>query len=83
VAVQRDGARLARRAPGARGFWRSLRVLGMVGWPIAVGSVGGSLCGRHLDAYLGTGIRYTLMCMVAGVLLGCLAAWRTVTERED
>ena len=80
-AVRRDGARLARREPGQRSFWRSLRVLGMVGWPIALGSVGGALCGRFLDTRFDTGVRYTLIVLTGGLLIGCWAAWKTVTER--
>ena len=83
AAIRRDGSRLARRETGHRSFWQSLGVLGMVGWPIALGSVGGSLFGRYLDARFGTGIRYTLMLMTVGVLAGCLAAWKTVTHKHD
>ena len=81
--MHRDGARLARREKGHRSFWQSLSVLGMVGWPIAMGSVGGSLLGRYLDVQSGTGVRYTLMLMTAGVLVGSYAAWKSVTGRHD
>ncbi|MEX2187012.1 MAG: AtpZ/AtpI family protein [Pirellulales bacterium] len=81
--VRRDSSRLARREKGHRSFWQSLGVLGMVGWPIALGSVGGTLLGRYLDARFDTGVRYTLMIMTAGVLAGCFAAWRTVTLKHD
>ena len=83
AAVRRDSARLARREKGHRSFWQSLGVLGMVGWPIAIGSVGGSLLGRLLDVRFQTGVRYTLMLMTAGVLLGCFAAWKSVTQKHD
>ncbi len=83
AAVRRDGSRLARREKGHRSFWRSLNVLGMVGWPIALGSVGGALLGRYLDTQFATGVRYTLMLMTAGVLAGCFAAWKTVTQKHD
>ncbi|NJN47913.1 MAG: hypothetical protein HC808_17145 [Candidatus Competibacteraceae bacterium] len=83
TAVRRDSARLARHEQGQRSFWRSLSVLGMVGWPIAVGSVGGALLGRYLDTTFTTGISYTLMLMTAGVILGCFVAWKTVTQNRD
>lgn len=83
AAVRRDGSRLARRERGHRSFWRSLSVLGMVGWPIALGSVGGVLLGRYLDTHFDSGIRYTLMLMTAGILLGCFAAWKTMTQKHD
>jgi len=55
----------------------------MVGWPIALGSVCGTLLGRYLDTRLDTGIRYTLMLMMCGVLVGCFTAWKTVTQHHD
>lgn len=83
AAVRRDGSRLARREQGHRSFWQSLGVLGMVGWPIALGAVGGAVLGRFLDTHLTTGVRYTLMLMTAGVLTGSFAAWKTVTQKHD
>ena len=82
-AVRRDSSRLRQREQGHRSFWQSLGVLGMVGWPIALGSVGGALAGRYLDYHFETGVRYTLMLMTAGVMLGCFTAWKTVTQKHD
>lgn len=83
AAVQRDVSHLARREVGHRSFWRSLGVIGMVGWPIALGAAGGALLGRSLDARFDAGIRYTLMLLTAGVLLGSLGAWKAVTQNHD
>jgi ATP synthase protein I len=81
-AVRRDRSRLARREKGHRSFWRSLSVLGMVGWPIALGSIGGALLGRYLDTRYHSGVRCTLMLLTAGVLLGSFVAWKTVTQKS-
>jgi ATP synthase protein I len=54
----------------------------MVGWPISLGALGGTWLGRLLDARFGTGARYTLILLTAGVLLGCFTAWKSVTQRE-
>lgn len=83
AAVRRDTARLARRETGHRSFWRSFSVIGMVGWPIALGAVGGTLLGRYFDTRLDTGIRFTLLLMMVGVTVGCFAAWRTVAQKHD
>ena len=82
-AVRRDSDRLARRERGQRSFWRSLGVIGMVGWPIAIGSVGGTLLGRYLDTRFDTGIRFTLMLMMVGVAMGSFAAWKSVDQKHD
>ena len=81
-AVRRDLTRHGRRPPGQGDFWRSLRVLGMVGWPIALGAVAGTLAGRWLDQRGQSGVRWTLMLLMLGLLLGSLAAWRAVTDRH-
>lgn len=83
AAVQRDGLRLEQREKGHRSFWRSIRVLGMVGWPIALGSVGGALLGRWVDSYFESGVRYTLMLLTAGLFVGCFTAWKAVLQKHD
>jgi ATP synthase protein I len=81
-AVERDFARRARREEGHRSFWKSLGVLGMVGWPIALASAGGAILGRYLDTRYGTGVHFTLTLLTAGALLGSYIAWRTVGEQR-
>jgi len=80
-AVKRDFSRHARRDVGHRAFWQSLGVLGMVGWPIALASVGGALAGRYLDDRLGTGVHFTLMLLTAGAVIGSYTAWRALKGR--
>ncbi|MEQ8787816.1 MAG: AtpZ/AtpI family protein [Pirellulaceae bacterium] len=81
--LARDVSRRRRREAGHGSFWRSLGVLGMVGWPIAVGAAGGALLGHRLDLQFQGGIRYTLMLLMIGVAGGCFAAWRAVTRRSS
>jgi predicted F0F1-ATPase subunit len=81
-AVQRDFSRHHRREDTHRTFWRSLGVLGMVGWPIAIASAGGALLGHYLDIHLGTGVRFTLMLLTAGALIGSYTAWRIIRDLQ-
>jgi ATP synthase protein I len=78
AALQRDLQRYHRREAGSGSFWRSLSVLGSVGWPIVTTTVGGAFVGRWLDAHWDTGIRYTVMLLVAGAILGAVIAWRLI-----
>ena len=80
-AVKRDFSRHARREEGHRTFWQSLGVLGMVGWPIALASVGGALAGRYLDERFRTGVQFTLMLLTAGAIIGSYTAWRALKGR--
>ncbi|PQO25625.1 hypothetical protein C5Y96_22650 [Blastopirellula marina] len=81
TAVQRDISRHGRREHGARSFWHSLAVLGMVGWPIALASVGGAMAGHYLDMRFNTGVHFTLMLLTLGTILGSFAAWQALKGR--
>ena len=81
--LERDVGRLERREPSAESFWRSLSVLGTVGWSIAIPAVAGVWLGRQLDLNLDSGVRFTLMLLVAGVMLGSVIAWRVVREHRQ
>ncbi len=75
--TRRDVERLRRREPAGT-FWRSLSLLGSVGWPVVLLALGGALLGRWLDDVLRTGLRLTLTLLVAGAAAGCFAAYRTI-----
>jgi predicted F0F1-ATPase subunit len=77
--VRRDLERWRRRESGRR-FWRSLALIGSVGWPIVLLATAGALIGRRLDARLGTGVRLTLALLAVGTLAGCLVAYRALRE---
>ena len=78
--LQRDVGRFQRRERGSASFWRSLSVLGTIGWSIALPSVGGAWIGHRLDVWLATGVRFTLMLLFAGVLFGSMIAARILRE---
>jgi ATP synthase protein I len=82
AALKRDASRHARREIGHRSFWRSLGVLGMVGWPIALSSVGGALLGHYLDSRWKTGVQFTLLLLMIGTGIGSLVAWKTLRPQK-
>lgn len=75
---RRDLDRRTGREDSEAAFWRSLRVLGAVGWPIVVATAGGALLGRWLDARWDTGIHFTLALLVLGAIGGSFVAYRAV-----
>jgi len=81
--LERDARRLARREPSGSSFWRSLSVLGTVGWSIALPATAGAWLGHRLDLHFGSGVRFTLMLLVAGVMVGSAIAWRAVREHRS
>ena len=76
--LQRDFERHRRRDTSHRSFWRWLGVLGMVGWPIAIMTVGGALLGHYLDVRFNSGIQFTLMLLTVGVIVGSWVAWKVI-----
>lgn len=80
--LERDVGRLKRREPSAASFWRSLSVLGTVGWSISLPAVAGAWLGHRLDLKFESGVQFTLMFLVAGVMLGSVIAWRVVREHR-
>jgi ATP synthase protein I len=81
--LERDIGRLARRERSAASFWRSLSVLGTVGWSIALPAAAGAWLGHRLDVHFESGVRFTLMFLAAGVILGSAIAWRVVREHRE
>ncbi len=81
--LQRDFARHRRRDTSHRTFWRWIGVLGMVGWPLAITTVGGAWLGHYLDLKFNTGIRFTLMLLTGGLILGSLVVWNVLKGTES
>jgi ATP synthase protein I len=82
-AIERDFRAHLRREPSQKAFWQWLRVLGSVGWPIALLSVGGALLGHWLDERLNSGVRWALVLLTIGVTAGCWIAWRVVGGNQQ
>lgn len=79
--TRRDLARLQRRNHDG-GLWRSLALIGSVGWPIVLSALAGAVLGRALDRHFGMGIRCTLMLLGLGTAFGTWIAFRSVRGAE-
>ena len=79
--LERDKERLSRRQPSP--FWKSVALIGSVGWPIALSAIGGILLGRYLDRIWGTGVRMSLALVTAATIFGTVIAYRSVTGGES
>lgn len=73
----------ARRRP-ERTIWFGLGMFGLVGWSIAIPAVCGVAAGWWIDHRWPSRFSWTLMLLLAGVITGCLQAWRWIErERQD
>ena len=80
------GAKAARklkaRRDGTDGVWFGLGMMGLIGWSVAVPTVLGAAFGLWLDKYHGGAHSWTLALLVAGLVIGCLNAWRWVASED-
>jgi ATP synthase protein I len=73
--------RLRAKLQKPRSIWTGFAFFGLVGWSIVVPTLIGAAVGLWLDRHY-TGERsWTLILLVAGLVLGCINAWRWI-EKE-
>ncbi len=80
------GAKAARklraRRDGAPGVWSGLGMMGLIGWSVVVPTVAGAALGIWLDARHPGTHPWSLALLMAGLVLGCLNAWRWVAQQD-
>ena len=74
--------KLRARRDGTDGVWFGLGMMGLIGWSVAVPTVLGAGLGLWLDRRYPGGRSWTLALLVAGLVLGCLNAWRWVGSED-
>ncbi len=74
--------KLGAQRSGAQGVWAGLGVTGLIGWSVAVPTLLGAMLGLWLDNHHPGHRSWTLMLLVAGLLLGCANAWHWVAQQD-
>ncbi|MEP7140738.1 MAG: AtpZ/AtpI family protein [Caldimonas sp.] len=86
VLAEQVGARAARklRARNDRtpGVWSGLGMMGLIGWSVVVPTLAGAALGIWLDARHPGTHPWSLALLMAGLVLGCLNAWRWVAQQD-
>ncbi|QQS54667.1 MAG: AtpZ/AtpI family protein [Candidatus Competibacteraceae bacterium] len=62
--------------------WFGLGLFGIVGWTVALPAVLGALLGLWFDRNWPSRHSWTLTLLVAGLVLGCAAAWQWLKKQE-
>jgi len=70
------------RRRGKATVWFGLGMFGLVGWSVAIPVLIGVALGLWLDNRFESGVSWTLMLMVTGILAGALNAWFWVTKER-
>ncbi len=71
----------ARRRSGS-GVWFGVGMMGLIGWSIVIPTLLGTALGVWLDERHPGKHAWTLALLVAGLLIGCLNAWRWVAKED-
>ena len=81
--VSSEAARKLRvRRDGKQGVWFGLGMSGLIGWSVAVPTLGGIFFGLWLDQRHPGTRSWTLMLLVAGICIGCANAWYWVAQQD-
>jgi ATP synthase protein I len=70
------------RGREAETVWSGLGMVGMVGWGVSVPTLLGAALGIWLDRRFPGTHSWTLTLLFAGLLIGCLNAWRWINKEE-
>lgn len=83
---ERVGAKEARkiwaRQQRDKSVWFGLGMFGLVGWSVAIPTLIGVALGIWIDVKWPSRFSWTLMCLMIGIILGCLNAWFWVTRER-
>jgi ATP synthase protein I len=81
------GAKAARKLKARRnstqGVWLGLGMMGLIGWSVVVPTLLGAAIGIWLDNRHPGKHSWTLALLVAGLVIGCLNAWRWVSKEDE
>ena len=75
--------KLAARRARPHGVGFGLGMMGLVGWSVVVPTMIGAALGVWLDARHPASFSWTLALLVAGLVLGCLNAWRWIVKEQS
>ena len=81
VAGQMARRRHARRS-GDRGIWQGLGLFGVVGWSVAIPTLGGIAIGIWLDRRYAGSISWTLTGLIVGIAIGSMNAWFWISRES-
>jgi len=83
VVGRKAARRMRARREKDRGVWFGLGMFGLVGWTVAIPALAGLAVGLWIDARTTSRYAWSLMGLFAGIVIGCLGAWRWVKRESN
>ena len=77
-----EARKLRVQREGSQGAWFGLGMSGIIGWSVAVPTLGGIGLGIWLDHRHRAGFSWTLALLFAGLIIGCANAWYWVAQQD-
>jgi ATP synthase protein I len=74
--------KLRARRDGAPGIWMGLGMMGLIGWSVVIPTLLGAALGLWIDSRYPGAHPWSLALLMAGLVLGCLNAWRWVAQQD-
>lgn len=78
----KESRRLKAKREGKRSIWFGFGMSGLIGWSVAVPTLIGAAIGLWIDKKNPGAYSWTLMLLMAGLLTGCVIAWRWVNKEN-
>lgn len=75
--------KLKARRLGAQGIWFGVSLMGLIGWSVSIPTLLGIALGLWLDKHHAGRHSWTLVCLAAGLSIGCLTAWHWVARESE
>ena len=79
---ERETRKIEARRAVTRSIWEGFAMFGIIGWSVAIPTLVGVAVGLWLDGNYPSRHSWTLTMIVIGVIIGCLNAWRWVSEEN-
>jgi ATP synthase protein I len=80
--ASQERRKLRARRHRAHGTWFGLGMYGLVGWSVVIPTLLGVAAGLWIDRNWPGRFSWTLMLLVAGLLLGCWNAWYWISLEQ-
>ena len=78
-----EARKLRVQRQGQKAAWFGLGMSGMIGWSVAVPTVGGAALGLWLDQRHPGTFSWTLALLFAGLFIGCANAWFWIDQQDQ
>ena len=79
----REARMIRRKREGAPNVWRSVGLVGLIGWSVVLPMLAGIAVGIWIDRQWPSRFSWTLMLLVAGLAAGCANAWNRIKQEQE